>query len=368
MKRQTIPVDEPSVGRKEIEYVSDAIRSGWLSWQGKHVGLFENEFAQYCGVRFAISMSTGTAALVVALQAAGVGPGDEVIVPTLTFSASAFTASLLGAKVIFADSEKHRLNLDPYDVERRISPQTKVIMPVHLYGRPVDMDPLMEVARSKKVVVVEDVAEAVGAIYKGRKVGSIGDMGCFSFHNKLIATGEGGMVTTNDERISETIIALKTPAPNNYTESPLLSLNYRMSNVTAAIGRAQLAQLEETIRKKRYLAQKYTTLLKNCPGITTIPEAPESRDVYWRYTVLVDSDHRLGRDKLVAALNELGIQARSIFYPMHLHPYYRTQPAPRFEVAEDLSGRGIDLPSGTNLTDEQINFVASSILKLSAET
>ena len=365
MREQSLPLDEPSVGEKEIEYVTEAIRSGWLSWQGKYVGTFEEQFAKYCGVKKAISVSTGTAALILALQAAGIGPKDEVIVPTLTFSAAAFTVSFLGAKVVFADCENDRMVMDPSDVETRITSRTKAIMPVHLYGRPVDMDPIMKIARTKKVIVIEDVAEAVGAIYKGRKVGSIGDIGCFSFHNKLIATGEGGMVTTSNNNFAEAVMALKTPAPNNFTDSRLLSLNYRMSNITAAIGTAQLERLEEIIQRKRNLAQKYTNLLKNCPGITIIPEVPGCRDVYWRYTILVNNDHRLGRDKLFYALNELGIGARSIFWPMHLHPYYITRPPTKFESAENLSARGIDLPSSANLTDEQIDFVAKSILKIS---
>ena len=363
MNNKVIPLDEPIVGKEEIKYLTECIESGWISWQGKFVSQFESDFARYCGVKYGISTCNGTAALIVALQSLGIGAGDEVIVPTFTFSASVFAINLVGATPVFADTLSDKFLVDPADVRRRITPRTKAILVVHLYGHPCDMDPVMEIARSNDLKVVEDVAEASGAEYRGQKVGSIGDVGCFSFHNKLIATGEGGMILTNDESVIRRAEALRTPAPDNRTEFPDIALNFRMSNLHAAVGVAQLERFEEIIARKRRIAKYYDDAFRDRTEIQSVLEDPWARCVYWRYTIMITDNSRKSRNEIVAELNEKGIQARAIFFPMHLHPYYRTQTPESFPNAEALSLRGIDLPTSPKLESDDLGEVVEALLR-----
>ncbi len=363
MTTEMIRLDEPVVGEEEVAYLSECIRSRWLSWQGSYVERFQREFAVYCGSAVAIATANGTAALVLALQALGIGKGDEVIVPALTFSATAFAVSIVGADVVFADCRPGHVTVDPDDVERRISARTKAVVPVHLYGRPADMDAVVAVAKRHKLKVVEDAAQAVGAEYKGRKVGSIGDIGCFSFHNKLISTGEGGMIVTNDSRLAELVRQRMNPSPDNRGAFSAISANARMSNLQAAVGTAQLQRLEKVIEGKRRVAKLYERYLSHVKTIELIPEPPEGRSVFWRYSVLVDDRSSITRDRLVAGLRASGIEARAMFYALHRHAYYARSQTERsgLPVAESLSRRGIDLPSSATLDEEQIRRVVDTI-------
>ncbi len=359
-----IPLDRPLLGREESAYLTDAIRSGWLSWQGFYVRQLEKEFARYCKSRFAISMSTGSAALQIALQALGVKAGDEVIVPTLTFSATAFAASLTGAKVVFADTTPGRLTIEPEDAARRITRRTRAIVVVHLYGRPVDMDPLMRIARKHGIPVVEDAAEAPGARYKGRPVGALGTLGCFSFHNKLMASGEGGMITGNDPALAERIRSLKNPSPDNRTAFTEIAMNHRMSNLHAAVGLAQLRRLERVIAAKRKIAGAYDRHLRRIKGVETLLAEKHTRSVYWRYSMLVTDEFPVSRDELVKRLADRGIESRAIFLPMHTHPYYRGASKGRYPYADDLSRRGLDLPTSPLLTDRELRRVVAEIASI----
>lgn len=361
-----IPLDEPFVGEEEIANLTECIRSGWLSWQGRFVGEFEKKFAAYCGTKFAVTTGSGTAALMFSLQALGIKPGDEVIVPTLTFSAPVYAISLLGAVPVFADNQPDRFSVDTHEIKRRITPRTKAIIAVHLYGYPVEMDAILKIARPAGVKVIEDAAEAVGAECRGRKVGSFGDVGCFSFHNKHIGTGEGGIVTLNHKKIAQRLIALKNPAPNNDTNFPEISVSLRMSNLNAAVGVAQLERLETIIERKREVARFYEESFKGWEWLKTIPQAPLTRSVYWRYSVRV-SDGAQTRDQLVKFLNQAGIQARSVFVPMHRHPYYQGKRAASedFPNAVKISDQGVDLPTSAKLTRDDQKYIIKIMSRFS---
>lgn len=361
MVNKIIPLDEPVVGDKEIEYLTKCIRSGWISWQGEFVSEFENQFARYCGTQYAMSICNGTTALILGLKALGIGAGDEVIVPTFTFSASVWAINVAGAVPVFADSLPGKFTMDPADIESRITGRTKAIMVVHLYGRPVDMDPVIGIARAHGLKVVEDAAEAPGAIYRGRKVGSIGDIGCFSFHNKLIATGEGGAITTNDRALLDQADALRNPAPDNRTTFPEISLNCRMSNIQAAVALAQIERLEEIIAKKRWIAASYEKALGAHNDVVIVAEESWARSVYWRYSILLRSGSESHRDAVVAALNEKGIRARAVFLPMHVHLYHRQSARASFPCAEAVSRCGIDLPSSPKLGTEELHHVTEAL-------
>lgn len=356
-----ILLDEPVFLGNEEKYLMDCINSGFISWQGKYVTLFEELFTKYVQSKYGSSTANGTSALIIALQALGIGKGDEVIVPTLTFSASAFAVTNVGANVVFADSLPNELNINPSEIEKNITSKTKAIMVVHLYGRPVNMDEIMRIAKKYNLYVVEDCAECLGALYKDKKTGSFGDISCFSFHNKLIATGEGGMIVTKDESLFNRINDLKNPSPDNRTDKNIVSLNSRMSNLNAAVGVAQLERLEEFVKIKRRNVALYESLLDKIQGIDIISENLEVRSTYWRYSVLINNNFPISRDELIIRLKDNNIVARGIFTPMHLHPVYKQELDTSFPEAEHTSSIGLDLPSSVKLVEEDIIRVVNTI-------
>ena len=363
-----IPVYEPSFGEKELEYVSDCVRSGWVSSIGAYVNRFEQGFADFCGVKHGIAVGNATLALHLALKVLDVGPGDEVIVPTLTFVATASAVMYTGAKPVFVDSEMATWNLDPAQVAAAITPRTKAIIPVHLYGHPADMDPIMESAQKHRLWVIEDAAEAHGAIYKGRKVGSIGHLNCFSFYgNKIITTGEGGMLLTDDEALAKRARFLKDHAmsPDKRYWHPEVGFNYRLTNLQAALGVAQQERIDEIIDKKRQIAARYNALLSEVPGLRLPPEADWATNVYWMYSVLVEPAYGMSRDALMTALRAQGIDSRPFFYPIHTMPPYQTDA--HFPVAALLSNQGINLPSSATLSDSQVDFIAETLSELAQQ-
>ena len=314
-----------------------------------------------CGAKYAVSTCNGTAALIVGLQALGIGPGDEVIVPTLTFSAPVYAISTVGAVPVFADTLPNRFTIDPVEVERRVTPRTRAILAVHLYGYPVDMDPILDLAHRSSIKVIEDAAEAAGAVYKGRKAGAMGNLGCFSFHNKHIATGEDGMILTDDGALFDHVDKLRNPSPDNRTDFDQISLNFRMSNIQAAVGLAQLERLEQNIARKREVATFYRDALRGNQCLEPLEEDNETRVSFWRYSVLLKDRYAGARNAIVKDLQESGIQARPVFYPMHLHPYYRNDDTARFPEAESVSGRGIDLPSSPKLENQDLEYVVDKL-------
>ncbi len=368
-----IPVAEPLLGESELRNVVECIKSGWISSRGSYITEFEKQFSRYCGVRYGVTTTSGTTALHLALAALGLGKGDEVILPAFTMIASASAIVYTGAKPVLVDAEPDTWNMDVSKIEEKITERTRAILPVHIYGHPVDMDPLLEMAQEHSLYVVEDAAEVHGAEYKGRKAGGLGDAGCFSFYaNKIITTGEGGMVVTDDERIYERASLLKDLAftkDRTYVHRAL-GYNYRMTNLQAAIGLAQLERIEENVAIKRRNAALYNRLLGDIDGITTPTERPWAKNVYWMYSVLVEDAFGMTRDKLRARLLEKGVDSRAFFVPMHLQPVFQEMGLFRGEsypVAEELSRKGLYLPSGLTLTEEQIRQVCGALAEIKKE-
>uniref|UniRef100_A0A7C1FFF5 DegT/DnrJ/EryC1/StrS family aminotransferase n=1 Tax=Caldilinea aerophila TaxID=133453 RepID=A0A7C1FFF5_9CHLR len=360
-----IPVYTPSLDGREEKYVLDAVRSGWISSLGSYVTRFEQEFARFCGVHHAISVSNGTVALHLALHALGIGPGDEVIVPSLTFVATANAVHYTGAAPIFADVDPTTWCIDPEDVQRCITPRTRAIIPVHLYGHPAPMPALQELADTHNLILVEDAAEAHGAAIHGRRVGGWGRIAAFSFYaNKIITTGEGGMLTTDDEALASRCRMLRDHAmpPHRRYWHEEVGFNYRMTNLQAAVGVAQMERIEHFLARKRAIAAHYRERLADVPGVTFAAERPDYTNVYWMVSILVEPPYALSRDELILALREHGIDSRPFFHPMDTLPPYRSD-SPR-PVALRLSRCGLNLPSSPSLTDTQIDYICDVLCTL----
>ena len=359
--RAFIPVAAPVFAGREREYVADCMESGWISSGGKYVEMFEAAFAEFCGVRHAVACCNGTAALHVALAALGVGPGDEVIVPTLTFVATANAVTYCGARPVFVDSEPAAWNLDPARVEEKITPRTKGIIAVHLYGHPAEMDELRVVARRRGLFLLEDAAEAHGALYRGRTAGSLGDAAAFSFYgNKIISTGEGGMVTTDDAALAARARLLRGQGmdPERRYWFPVVGYNYRMTNLPAAIGLAQLERADWHTGRRREVAEGYLALLRDVPGLRRQEESEWARHAYWMFSVVLGRESRVERDALMARMHERGVETRPLFYPVHLLPPYREAArGEEFPVAEWLARRGLSLPTWAGLGADDLKYV-----------
>jgi len=353
-----IPLTEPLLDGRELEYVTECIKTNWVSSLGSFVTRFENEFAAFCQCAYGVAVSNGTVALHLALAVLDIGLGDEVIVPSFTFVATANAVRYTGATPVFVDSEPRTWNLDPDAVEAAITPRTRAIIPVHVYGHPADMGRIMDIARRHKLWVVEDAAEAHGAEYRGQRVGSLGHIGCFSFYgNKIITTGEGGMLVTNNAALARRAQFLKDHAmdPERRYWHPEIGFNYRLTNVQAALGVAQLERIDHLIELRRSHARQYQSELADVPGLTLQPEEPWARSVYWMYSILIQDDYGYTRDEVIAGLKRKGVDTRPFFHPSHVMPPYRT--GQHLPVAEELSRKGLNLPSGPTLTEEQIHFV-----------
>jgi perosamine synthetase len=323
-----IPVHEPDIGEAEIASVVAALRRGEISGSfGVAIPDFEEKFAAFSGCSHGIACTSGTTALHMAVDAAGIGAGDEVLVSASTNIATALAVYHNGAVTVPVDSEPVTWNLDPALLEGLITPRTKAIIPVHLFGHPCEMDVIMAVAKRHNLVVIEDCAEAHGATYKGRKVGSFGDMSCYSFYaNKLITTGEGGMVVTNNAKHAERLRLLRNLGfgkPRFYHEMP--AYNFRMTGYQAAMGLAQLARVDEIIATKRRIAHSYDRMLAGVPGLQLPAELAGSFNVYWMYAVVVDPDFGMSRDALAKHLADHGIDTRTFFCPMNQQPFLRAQ-------------------------------------------
>lgn len=347
--RPFIPVSEPDIGELELRYVTEAVRSGWVSSIGPFVERFEAEFARFCQVKHAVAVSNGTTALHLALLALGVGPGDEVIIPDLTFVATGNAVLYCGAKPVLVDVTAETWCIDPALVEKAITSRTKVILPVHLYGHPADMEAILALARPRGIAVVEDAAEAHGAKCRGKVVGGIGDIGCFSFYgNKILTTGEGGMVTTNDDRLAARVRFLKDHAmdPTRRYFHPEVGYNYRMTNVQAALGCAQLERAEELLAKRRRVMEAYRDALAGLDGVQLNPHAPWADPVPWMVCLVQD---RVPADVLAARLRDQGIDTRPFFVPLHDLPAFHDPDTGTGPVAGRLSCNGLNLPSSPRI-------------------
>lgn len=365
-RRAIIPVCEPTLRGNELKYVQQAVETNWISSAGSFIRDFEAQFAAYCGTQYGIACANGTVAMHLALATLGLEPGDEVILPTFTMIATINAVTYCGATPVLVDSEPTYWQMDVEQVAAKITPRTKAILPVHTYGHPVDMDALNELACRHGVLVIEDAAESHGAEYKGRRTGGLGVAAGFSFYgNKIITTGEGGMITTNNKEIAQLAWNLRDHAFSHERHfwHKFVGYNYRMTNLQAALGLAQVEQLDELVAARRRNAAHYTRLLSAVPGITTPPEAPWAKNVFWMYGILVDEQaYGMNRDQLRRVLAENGVETRTFFIPMHCQPiYWQTFKGQRFPAAERLCRDGFYLPSASSLSANEIDYIAGVI-------
>ncbi len=368
--KQRIPVSEPLIGDRELELVADCLRRGWISSAGEYVEAFERAWARYCGREYGIAVSSGTASLQVALGCLNLQPGDEIILPDFTMFACAAAIVSWGARPVFVDADLETWCLDVSKIEEKITSRTKAVMAVHIYGHPVDMDPIYDLAHRYDLTIIEDAAEAHGAEYKNRRCGSFGDISCFSFYaNKIITTGEGGMVLTDRRDYAERARLLR----NLYfgTKERFLhediGFNFRLTNLQAAIGLAQLETIEERLAKKRWLAIAYKERLKDVQALQLPVEKPWAKNVYWMYGIVIKPETGYDARRLGQKLSEYDIETRPFFVGLHKQPALKKRGLvtnEAFPVSDYLSSQGLYLPSGLTLTDSQIDRVCEALRKI----
>src|SRR5450432_613905 len=362
-----IPVFEPIIGKEEMDAVMDALQKGEISGSfGSYIPNFEGEFAEYIGSKYAVAVSNGTTALQLAVAACDIKPGEEILVSASTNIASALAIIHNNAVPVPVDSEPETWNLNLNLIESLITSKTRAIIPVHLFGHPVQMEKLMEIAEKYKLIVIEDCAESHGASVNGKMTGNFGDLNCFSFYaNKIITTGEGGMVTTNNEEMAKKLRLLRNLAftnPRFFHEEA--GYNFRMTGYQAAMGLTQVRKIEKIIADKRRVASLYNKYLQNKPGIKTPFEAAWARNVYWMYGIVVNPEFGITRNELVKKLSDQGIDTRTFFCPMNIQPCVQRVKGFRqidCPIAENIWENGLYLPSSTNLTEDQIAFVCDAI-------
>jgi perosamine synthetase len=365
-----IPVNEPLLNEQALTYVNDCLRTGWISSEGRFIREFENKWAAYCNADYGVAVSSGTAALEIAVACLELKPGDEVIIPSFTIISCALAVVMAGAKPVLVDSDPQTWCMNVGQVESKITPRTRAIMPVHIYGHPVDMDPLLELARAHNLFIIEDAAEAHGAEYKGRKVGGIGDLSCFSFYaNKIITTGEGGMVLTNRAEHAQRLRSLRNLCFREdrrfyHTE---LGHNYRLTNLQAAVGLSQAECIEEHLQRKRRMGRTYNELLKDLPQITRPVEKSWAKNVYWMYGIVLSDEMDYDAVELARRLKNEGVDTRPFFLGMHQQPVFQQRGMfldEHYPVAEYIARKGLYLPSGLTITENQIEAVCAAVKKV----
>jgi len=364
-----IPVSEPIFISDEKKYLAKCIDTGWISSEGPFVKEFEEKFAAFIGKKYGVAVSSGTAALEVAVGAMGLKKGDEVIMPTFTIISCPLAVISYGAIPVFVDSEPETWNMDVKKIEEKITKRTKAIMVVHIYGHPCDMEPILKLAQKYNLKIIEDAAEAEGAEYKNKKCGSFGDISCFSFYaNKVITTGEGGMVLTNNEKYSERAKILRNLGfiDKKRFFHKELARNYRMTNLQAALGAAQLKNIRKLIKIKRENARKYTNKLKGIKGLQFPVEKKWAKNIYWMYGIVLDEATGFTAESFAKKLAEEKIQTRPFFYPMHRQSVLKKfikKSKDKYPVSERIAKYGLYLPSGLALKDWQIAKVCQTIRK-----
>lgn len=362
-----IPVNEPLLGAHESQYVMECLNTGWISSEGRFIREFEERWAAYCGMAHGVAVSNGTVALQAAVACLDLAPGDEIIMPTFTIISCAQAVTYNGGVPVLVDSDPRTWCMDVSQVEAKITPRTRAIMPVHIYGHPVDMDPLFALAEKYHLSIIEDAAEAHGADYRGRKCGGLGDLSCFSFYaNKIITTGEGGMVLTNNADYAERLRSLRNLCFRRdrrfyHTE---LGFNFRLTNMQAAVGLGQLERIEELLARKQWLGQAYTERLRALDALQLPVQQDWATNVYWMYGVVVDERTGMDAAEFARRLAERGVMTRPFFLGMHEQPalhnlgLFREE---RYPVAERLARQGLYLPSGLALTQEQLEQVCQAV-------
>lgn len=363
-----IPLCIPEIRGNEWKYIKDCLDTNWVSSAGSYVDKFEKDFASYVNSKKAVVTMNGTAALELALRTLEIGEGDEVIVSSLTFISPVNTIKYVGAEPVFVDVCRDTYVMDAEKIEELITEKTKAIMPIHIYGHPVDMDKIMELAKKYNLYVIEDATESLGSLYKGKAVGTIGHIGCFSFNgNKLITTGAGGMFVTNNEELADKAKFLSTQTKiitdNKAFYHPEVGYNFRMPNLLAAMGCAQLEKIDDYISAKKEHAAIYNELLKDVRGITLTTEKDWAKNVYWLYSIIIENDYTITRDELIKKLFEEGIESRPFFMPVHDMPPYKNCKHGDMNITMELIAKGINLPSSVGLSKDQIVKICETIIK-----
>lgn len=366
-----IPVNEPLLDGNEKKYLAECIDTGWISSEGPFVRQLEERFAARVGRRYGIAVCNGSAALETAVAALALGYGDEVILPTFTIISCAAAVVRAGVKPVLVDSDPVTWNMDVGQIAAKITPRTKAIMVVHLYGLPVDMEPLLALARHHGLRVIEDAAEMHGQTHRGRPCGSFGDLSAFSFYpNKHLTTGEGGMLVTDDAALAERCRSLRNlcfQSGRRFVHEEL-GWNFRMTNLQAAVGLAQLERLDEFVTRKRRMGARYTELLAGVPGLQLpLPATDYADNIYWVYGLVLDESLPLDAEDAMHRLLKAGVGTRPFFWPMHEQPVFQNRgwfAGERYPVAERLARRGFYIPSGLALTDDQIDQAARAVRKL----
>jgi perosamine synthetase len=363
-----IPVSAPALSGNEKRYVDDCLDTTWISSLGEYIERFERAMAELCGMEAesAVSCCNGTVALHLALLGLGIGPGDEVLVPSLTYIATANVVRYCGAEPVFVDSDRRTWNLDPTDLVRKITPRAKAVIPVHLYGKPAAMDEIGRIAGEHNLAVVEDAAEAIGASYRGRPAGALGDVAAFSFFgNKIITCGEGGLVLARDSALARKIRQLKGQGQDFERRYwfPVIGYNYRMTNIAAAVGLAQLERIGDYLAARDEIEAWYRAELGGHPGLVLPARDDGERSVNWLFSVVLRSDTPGLRDRAMSDLRAAGIDSRPFFYPSHTQPPYAGAPADCPE-AEWLAERGVSLPTWVGMTRQHVARVASALLQI----
>lgn len=369
-KTDFIPVNEPLLGQKEKKYLIECIETGWISSEGAFVERFEKNLAKASLRKHGIAVSSGTAALDVAIEALGISKGDEVILPSFTIISCINQIIRVGAIPVLVDSDPNTWNMNINQIEEKITLRTKAIMVVHIYGLPVDIDPVLSLAKKYNLKVIEDAAEMHGQAYKGKPCGSFGDISTLSFYpNKHITTGEGGMVLTNNDQLATNCRSLRNLCfqPNKRFVHERLGWNYRMTNMQAALGVAQLSRLDEFVDRKTRMGALYNELLKGVKGIQLpMVNTAYANNIYWVYGLILDKSIDFDAKEAMTRLGRLGIGCRPFFYPMHQQPVLRKMglfQGESYPEAEKLYQRGFYIPSGMALSDEQINRVVEALVE-----
>jgi len=368
--KEHIPVSGPWITQKEIDYVTDAVTSAWYTNANVYHEQFEKVFAKYIGVKYAIALPSCTSAIHLSLLALGIGPGDEVIVPDITWIATAAPITYVGAKPVFADIDEKTWCLSVKSFEKLITPKTKAVIPVDLYGNLPDMDGIRKIARKHGIAVIEDAAEAIGSEYKGKKAGSFGDTGVFSFHgSKTLTTGEGGMLVTNSEHIYKLCLCLRDhgrdPGDKMFWNTEV-AYKYKMSSMQAALGLAQLERINELVEHKRQIFNWYRSELNNLEGLTLNYESPDTKNTYWMVTVIIYEMFGINKEELITKMANRGIDCRPFFYPLSSLPAYQyMEEAKRAQqrnvTSYKISPYGLNLPCGLNMTRDRVSYVCNNL-------
>lgn len=370
MTMDRIPVAGPWITQTEIDYVTDAVTNAWYTNAGVYHERFEKAFAKYVGLPFAMALPSCTSAIHLSLLALGIGPGDEVIVPDITWIASAAPITYVGATPVFADIDQNTWCLSADSFEASITPKTKAVIPVDLYGNLPDMDAIRGIAARRNVAVIEDAAQAIGSEHKGKRAGSFGETGVFSFHgSKTLTTGEGGMLVTGREDIHRRAQFLRDhgrkPGDRSFYNTEV-AYKYKMSSMQAALGLAQLERIEELIARKRQIYAWYKRELGDVEGLTLNYEAPHTKNTYWMVTVILDEAFGIGKEQVQVELSARNIDCRPFFYPLSSLPAYADYPSAQRarelnRVSYKISPFAINLPSGLNMTEDEVHYVCASL-------